>query len=283
MKQKKSVFVALLGETNAGKSTFVNAVVGAKVSIVSHKVQTTRLRVLGIHSSIAAQIIFIDTPGIFTPKRDFDKEMIKLAYSQIEDADILAIIVDANKGVSEKTIEIIKKIPSAKKAIFIINKIDSVPKEILMKILDILPCKEKFDAFFMISALKKHGIEDILKYLYNNTVHDNWFYEEDQISDVPLHSLASEITREKIYKYLHQELPYNITVGHDSWKEDEEYIEINQTIYVAKASYKGMILGKDSKKIKQIRLDAMESMKKQFGKKIRLFLYIKVNNNVFNI
>ncbi|MCL2567224.1 MAG: GTPase Era [Alphaproteobacteria bacterium] len=282
MGKKKSVFVLLIGETNAGKSTLVNAVLDSHISIVSHKVQTTRFKILGIHTVEDSQIIFIDTPGIFTPKRDFDREMLNISFSQIEEADIIAVMVDSQKGITKYTEDIIKKIPPHKKTIFIFNKVDLIKKEKLLEMLGNIEDSQKFDRFFMVSALKKKGLQDIIIYLANNAVHDNWFYEEDQISDLPLYQLAAEITREKIYKHLHQELPYQITVAADKWEEGDNLITVHQTVFVAKANYKGMILGKGGEKIKQIRIEAMADMQKEFGKRVNLFLYVKVDEKIFS-
>ncbi len=281
MNNKKSVFVLLIGETNAGKSTLVNSIVDSKVSIVSHKVQTTRFKILGIHSKGDLQVIFIDTPGIFNSKRDFDKEMINLSYSQIKEADIVAVIADSNKRITEHTRNIIKKIPENKKVIFIFNKVDLIRKEKLLELVSQLDDSNKFDRFFMISALKKKGINDLLLYLENNTFHNNWFYDENQISDLQLNQLATEITREKIYKHLHQELPYQITVVHDKWEETDQSISIYQTIFIAKNNYKGIILGKSGEKIKQIKVDSSKDLEKEFGKKIKLYLYVKVDEKIF--
>lgn len=281
MSEKRSVFVLLIGETNAGKSTLVNSIIESKVSIVSHKVQTTRFKVLGIYTEGDSQIIFIDTPGIFIPQRDFDKEMVNLSYSQIEEADIIAVIIDANKGLTEHTKSIISKIPNNKKAIFIFNKVDLIKKEKLLELISQIENSNKFDRFFMISALKKKGLKDILLYLNNNTVHNNWFYDEEQISDLQVNQLASEITREKIYKHLHQELPYQIVVVHDKWEEDDEFISIHQTIFVSKNNYKGMILGKGGEKIKQIKKDSSQDLEKEFGKQVKLYLYVKVDEKIF--
>jgi GTP-binding protein Era len=279
--KKKSVFVLLIGETNAGKSTLVNSIVKAKVSIVSHKVQTTRFKVLGIHTDGNAQIIFIDTPGIFNPQRDFDKEMVNTSYSQIEEADIVAVLLDSNKGLTQQTKNIIQRIPENKKAIFIFNKVDLIKKEKLLELISKIEDSHKFDRFFMISALKNKGINDMLLYFENNTAHDNWFFDEDQTSDLQLNQLATEITREKIYKHLHQELPYQIAVVHDKWEETEDTISIHQTIFIVKSNYKGMILGKGGEKIKQIKVDSSNDLEKEFGKKVKLYLYVKVDEKIF--
>lgn len=277
-KQYKSGFVLLLGETNAGKSTLLNSILGEKVSIVSHKVQTTRLRILGIYTNKEAQIVFIDTPGIFNPKRSFDKEMVNLSYSQIKEADIILFLVDANKGLTEQTKNIIAKIPKNKTNIVVFNKVDLIPKEKLLELVKGIEDLDKFAKVFMISALKKQGLKELLLYLQNNIPADNWYFDSEQTTNLPEYQQATEITQEQIYLQLHQELPYNICVEHVSWQETDEKIIIYQDIYVSKDSYKGMILGKQGTKIKQIRIKANKAMVKQFHKAVELHLHIKVND-----
>ncbi|MFL1781062.1 GTPase Era [Candidatus Hepatincolaceae symbiont of Richtersius coronifer] len=281
MENKKSSFVLVLGETNSGKSTLINQIVGAKISIVSHKVQTTRFKVLGVYTKDNCQIIFIDTPGIFTPSRDFDQAMVNLSYSQINEADKVIFLLDAQKGITLQTANILAKLDPNKENILVINKIDLVSKEALINLINYFKEYKQLNRFFMISALKNEGVNDLLTYLQNNLSHNVWYYEEDQLSDVPLYKLATEITREKIYKFLNQELPYNIVVEHQQWEETPNTIKIYQNIYVAKSNYKGMILGSKGSKIKEIRLAAMDEMKKNFNKKVSLFLYIKVDEKLF--
>ena len=277
-KEYKSGFVLLLGETNAGKSTLLNSILGEKVSIVSHKVQTTRLRILGIYTNNEAQIVFIDTPGIFNPKRSFDKEMVNLSYSQIVNADIILFLVDANKGLTEQTKNIIAKIPKNKTNIFVFNKVDLIPKEKLLALVKGIEDLDKFAKVFMISALKKQGLKELLLYLQNNIPTDTWYFDSEQTTNLPEYQQATEITQEQIYAQLHQELPYNICVEHVSWQELDEKIIIYQDIYVSKDSYKGMILGKQGTKIKQIRIKSTKAMVKQFHKNVELHLHIKVND-----
>ena len=281
---KKSVFVAVIGETNAGKSTLINHLIGQKVSIVSHKVQTTRFKILGILTELNNQIVFIDTPGIFNPKRNFDKAMIKLSYLQIEEADIILFLLDCNKGITHETENILNKLKGAtdKKIILVLNKIDIIKKEELLTLATYFNAQLMFQEIFMVSALKGDGLKDVVKYLENNMCHDLWYFEEDQVSDQQLSQIACEITREKIYKFLNQELPYQIIVEHIQWTENERKIEIHQNIYVAKDNYKGMVLGKGGSKIKDIRMAAMSEMKKEFGKNVSLFLFIKVDEKIFD-
>ena len=253
---KKSVFVAVIGETNAGKSTLINQLIGQKVSIVSHKVQTTRFKILGVLTEADNQIVFIDTPGIFNPKRNFDKAMIKLSYLQIDEADIILFLLDCNKGITHETENILNKLKSAndvgKKIILVLNKIDIIKKEELLKLATYFNDYLIFQEIFMISALKGDGLQTIIKYLNGNMYHDLWYFDEDQVSDQQLSQIACEITREKVYKFLNQELPYQIIVEHIQWKEDNHKIEIHQNINVAKENYKGMVLGKGGSKIKDI-------------------------------
>ncbi len=276
----KNSFVLIIGETNAGKSTLINQIIGAKVSIVSHKVQTTRVKVLAIDTFENTQIVFIDTPGIFNASRKFDEAMIKLSFSQIKEADQIILLIDANKGITKHTKDIIKKLPDTNN-ILVLNKIDLVNKQSLLELLNNFEDKEKFSKFFMISAIKNNGIVDLLSYLRENAKEGTWFFEEDQISDTPLQLLAAEVTREKIYKFLNQELPYNIIVKPLSWKEDDKKIIIHQDIYVTKESHKRILLGKAGEKIKQIRLAATSELEQELEKKINLFLYVKIDDKLF--
>ncbi len=275
---KKSSFVLLLGETNAGKSTLLNKIIGEKISIVSHKVQTTRYKILGIYTKNESQLVFIDTPGIFNPQRNFDSNMVNISYSQIEEADNIIFLLDANKGLTKLSEQIIEKLPKNKKNLFVINKIDLISKDKLLEIINVIKSYDKFDDFFYISAKNGNGVEPLVKYLLHNAKEDNWYYDEDQTSDQPLFKIAEEISRENIYEYVHQELPYNIALEHISWEEDANHIKINQNIYVINDNHKGMLLGKGGIKIKQIRVASQKAMEKVFHKKVSLFLFVKVNS-----
>lgn len=278
----KAGFILLLGETNAGKSTFLNTVIGQKVSIVSHKVQTTRFKILGIHTQSNIQLIFIDTPGIFKAQRDYDKEMLKLSYGQIKEADIVMLLIDAKKGITEQTKQIISHLNKKQKNIVALNKIDLVNKTLLLEQLTSLQEFAVFQEYFLISATKNDGIDKLLNYLQNNVTENPFFFDEDQISDLDLNKMATEITREKIYKFLNQELPYNIGIEHVSWQENDIKIVIHQNVYVSKANYKAIILGHKGEKIKSIRKAAMEEMTTNFHKKVNLYLTVKVDENLFN-
>ena len=229
-------FVALIGAPNAGKSTLINALVGAKVAIVSRKVQTTRSLVRGIALEGNTQIIFVDTPGIFAPRRRLDRAMVTAAWGGAGDADVVALLVDAGRTIDEELEAIIAKLPEVRKPkILVLNKIDTVPKEKLLELAAALNEKLAFDATFMISALKEHGVDTLRTKLTEWMPKGPWLYPEDQVSDAPLRSLAAEITREKIFERLHDELPYQITVETEQWKEmPDGSARIEQTIYVTR-------------------------------------------------
>ncbi len=272
-------FVAVIGPTNAGKSTLVNALVGAKVSIVSHKVQTTRAPLRGIAIFGTSQIIFIDTPGIFTPKRQLDKAMVASAWGGVGDADVNALIVDAAKGVDEDLERIVEKLVGARgKTILVLNKSDRVKdKGELLGLAQTLSSKLTFDQVFMISALSKDGLDEMKDYLARSVPEGPWHYPEDDISDAPMRVVASEITREKIYKWLHNELPYAITVETTSWKKlRKKAVRIEQTIFVERDSQKSIVLGKGGAMIKQISSEAREDLAKILPGPVHLFLFVKV-------
>lgn len=275
---KKSSFVLILGETNAGKSTLINKIIGDKIAIVSHKVQTTRHKILGIHTHEQNQLVFIDTPGIFNPKRDFDKNMVDISFSAIEEADNIIFLLDVNKGITKLTAQIIEKLPKNKKNIFVINKVDLISKDKLLDLVNQIKDYDKFDDFFYISAKTGSGVDDLLTYLLKNTKEDVWYFDEEQTSDQSLAKLATEITREHIYEYLHQELPYNIAVEHLDWQEDDVKITIHQNIYTINDNHKSMLIGKNATKIRQIRMSSQSQMQKLFHKRVSLFLMVKVSD-----
>jgi GTP-binding protein Era len=281
---KKSGFVLLLGETNAGKSTLLNTILGQKVAITSHKVQTTRFKILGVLNKNNNQIIFIDTPGIFKPQRKFDETMVNTSYSAISDADVVIVLLDANKGLTEKTHEIIKQLPTDKKSILVLNKADLMNQQQILNILNAVKDFNVFDKFFIISAInenldsKKSGVADLILYLEQHLPNNHWFFNHDELSDQNMNIIASEITREQIYKYLHQEIPYNITVEAVKWDETPKSVQIAQNILVSKENYKGMVVGKGGSTIAQIRQGAEFELQKQLNKKVILNLSVKVSN-----
>ncbi len=274
-------FVALIGAPNAGKSTLINALVGAKVAIVSRKVQTTRSLVRGIALEGNTQIIFVDTPGIFAPRRRLDRAMVTAAWGGAGDADVVALLVDAGRTIDEELEAIIAKLPEVRKPkILVLNKIDTVPKEKLLELAAALNEKLAFDATFMISALKEHGVDTLRTKLTEWMPKGPWLYPEDQVSDAPLRSLAAEITREKIFERLHDELPYQITVETEQWKElPDGSARIEQTIYVTRDGQKKIVIGEQGQMLKSIGSAARKEIMEAAETKVHLFLFVKVREN----
>ena len=274
-------FVALLGAPNAGKSTLTNHFVGSKVSIVSPKAQTTRTTVKGIGIWHNTQIIFLDTPGIFKPKRRLDRAMVASAWNGVLDADIVALIVDAKKGIDPETESIIKKIKENKlKVILIINKIDLVADEQLLRLAKQLNESCHFEETFMISALNNKKTEELYDYLAEHLPQSPWYYPEEQMSDLPLKLLAAEIVREKLFLYLRQELPYALTVEPELWdRREDNSIRAEMTIYVERLGQKQIILGKGGAMIKKIGQAARLELENLLEERIHLFLFVKVREN----
>ena len=279
--QERCGFVALIGAPNAGKSTLINALVGAKVAIVSRKVQTTRALVRGIALEGQTQIIFVDTPGIFAPKRRLDRAMVTAAWGGAGDADAIALLVDAGRHIDEELEAILAKLPEIRKPKFLVlNKIDTVQKETLLELAAKLNEKLQFDATFMISALKEHGVDMLRTKLAELMPKGPWLYPEDQVSDAPLRSLAAEITREKIFERLHDELPYQITVETEQWKEmPDASARIEQTIYVTRDGQKKIVIGEQGRMLKSIGTAARKEIMEAAETKVHLFLFVKVREN----
>lgn len=275
---QKCGFVAIIGAPNAGKSTLLNALVGAKVAIVTHKVQTTRTRVTGIGMHENTQLVFIDTPGIFEPKRRLDRAMVSAAWKGSEDAETTVLMIDAKKGVSEDVERILKGLKEAgRKVILVINKIDTVKREALLALAQELNETELFTDTFMISALSGDGVADLKAHLSDLAPEGPWMYPEDQISDITMRLLAAEITREKVYLRLHEELPYAITVETESWEDRPDgSVRIEQVIHVERESQKGIVIGKGGKMLKLLGQMAREEMTESFGRKVHLFLHVRV-------
>ncbi|WP_292506887.1 GTPase Era [Methylobacterium sp.] len=274
-------FVALIGVPNAGKSTLLNSLVGTKVSIVSRKVQTTRALVRGIVMEGGAQIILVDTPGIFAPKRRLDRAMVHSAWSGAADADAVALLVDARKGIDDEVEGILSRMPELKRPkILILNKIDLIQRDKLLALAAALNERVPFAHTFMISALKGDGIEALRKALAGMMPAGPWLYPEDQVSDAPLRMLASEITREKIYDRLHEELPYRSTVETDQWQvKPDGSVRIEQTIFVERESQRSIVLGKGGQTIKAIGQAARIEIAEVAETKVHLFLHVKVREN----
>ena len=271
-------FVALIGAPNAGKSTLLNQLVGSKIAIVTHKVQTTRARIRAIALEGAAQIIFVDTPGIFLPKRKLDEEMVHAAWAGAADADVTVLLIGARDGLNDDNVRIIEGLEATgAKAILAINKIDLVPHENLLQLAADLNARYPFTDTYMISALKGHGVADLRTALANRMPKGPWLYPEDQIADVPMRVLASEITREKLYLRLHDELPYASTVETEKWTEKKDgSVRIEQVIYVERDSQKKIVLGKNGQTIKKIGQAAREEITETIGQTAHLFLFVKV-------
>jgi GTP-binding protein Era len=271
-------FVALIGAPNVGKSTLINALVGSKVAIVSHKVQTTRTLLRGIATEGASQLILVDTPGIFTPKRRLDRAMVTNAWAGTHDADIVALLIDAKRGRDEETDAVLDRlIPVRQPRILLVNKIDLVDKTALLALAKSANARVPFAATFMISALGGDGVADVKSWLAAHVPAGPWHYPEDQITDAPLRQLAAEITREKLYLRLHQELPYQSTVETDTWKDVKGgAVRIEQTIYVARQSQRKIVLGKGGQTIKAIGADARRDIAEMIEAPVHLFLFVKV-------
>jgi len=274
-------FVALIGAPNVGKSTLVNALVGSKVTIVSRKVQTTRALIRGIVIEDNAQIILVDTPGIFSPKRRLDRAMVSTAWSGAHDADLVCILLDAKAGLDEEADAILNKLATVRHPkILVLNKIDLIPREKLLALAQAANERMKFEHTFMISALSGDGVDDLRKTLAAMVPPGPFHYPEDQMSDAPMRHLAAEITREKIYRQLHQELPYQSTVETDSWTErNDKSVRIEQTIFVERESQRKIVLGKGGATIKSIGADSRKEIAGILGVPVHLFLFVKVREN----
>lgn len=279
--EQRCGYVAIVGAPNAGKSTLVNALVGTKVSIVSPKVQTTRFRVLGIVMADDAQVILVDTPGIFQPKRRLDRAMVAAAWGGAADAEIVCVLVDAEKGYCEDTRVIVGKLKAAeRKAILILNKVDVVKKENLLGLAAKLNEEGIFTDVYMISALKENGLDILQKVFAERVPKGPWMFPEDQLSDLPQRMLAAEITREKAFNKLHQELPYALTVETEKWEEREDgSARVDQVIYVERESQKGIVVGKQGRQIKSIGAAARQELEELLERRIHLFLHVKVRED----
>ena len=274
-------FCAIIGAPNAGKSTLVNQLTGSKVSIVSHKVQTTRARIRAIAITGQAQIVLVDTPGIFKPKRMLDRAMVDNAWGGAGDADAVVFLVDGRPGLTDEAKAIIAQLAAAKtKAILVINKVDLIKREQLLDISAAFNAAYPFEQTFMVSALTGSGTKDLLKAIAARMPESPWLYPEDQVADVHLRFMASEMTREKIYERLHEELPYSSTVETESWEERKDgSVKIGQVIYVERDSQKAIVLGKGGQTVKLIGQLARADMEKYFERKVHLFLFVKVREN----
>ena len=276
-------FVALIGEPNVGKSTLLNWMVGAKVSIVTHKVQTTRARIRGVAIEGDAQIVFVDTPGIFRPKRRLDRAMVKSAWGGAADADLTVLLIEAHRGKTEGVdaiMEALKDLPDNKAVALAINKIDKVHAEELLALTKMMNEAFRFVETFLISAEKGHGCGALKSWLSGILPEGPWLYPEDQIADLPLRMLAAETTREKLTLRLHQELPYQLTVETEAWEERKDgSCKIDQIIYVMRDGHKGIVLGKGGEAIKAVSTQSRAELEVFLGRRVHLFLQVKVRPN----
>lgn len=276
-------FVALIGEPNAGKSTLLNRMVGAKVSIVTHKVQTTRARIRGIATEGDTQIVFVDTPGLFQPKRRLDRAMVAAAWGGASDADVIVLMVEAHRGITEGVERILsglEEIGKGRVVALAINKIDRVASEVLLGLSQELNARFEFSETFMISADKGHGVDALRKWLTQTLPEGPWLYPEDQIADLPMRMIAAEMTREKLTLRLHQELPYQLTVETESWEERKDgTARIDQVIYVMRDGHKGIVLGNKGETIKAVSKAARAELEAFLERRVHLFLQVKVRPN----
>ena len=276
-------FVALIGEPNAGKSTLTNRMVGAKVSIVTHKVQTTRARIRGVTIEGESQIVLVDTPGLFKPRRRLDRAMVAAAWGGGADADITVLLVEAHRGITDGVSAILDGLAETAKGrrvALAINKIDRVEAPDLLALTEALNARYDFEQTFMISAERGHGVEALRKWLAEQMPEGPWLYPEDQIADLPMRMIAAEMTREKLTLRLHQELPYQLTVETESWVErDDGTARIDQIVYVMRDGHKGIVLGNKGETIKAVSKAAREELEEFLGRKVHLFLQVKVREN----
>lgn len=273
--------VALIGEPNAGKSTLLNRMVGAKVSIVTHKVQTTRTRIRGIALEGATQLVFVDTPGLFRPRRRLDRAMVRAAWGGAADADVVVLLIEAHRGVTDGVRSILDsladQLPKGRRVALAINKIDRVQAEALLGLSAELNGMREFAATFMISAERGYGVDDLKQWLAEQVPPGPWLYPEDQIADLPLRLLAAETTREKLTLRLHQELPYELTVETEKWEDRKDgSVRIDQIVYVARDGHKGILLGPKGATIKAVGQAARAEIAEFLGREVHLFLTVKV-------
>ena len=284
MSETRCGFVALIGEPNAGKSTLLNRMVGAKISIVTHKVQTTRARIRGVALEGDVQLVFVDTPGLFAPRRRLDRAMVNAAWSGAADADIVVLLIEAHRGLTAGVQSILdalrERMSEGREVVLAINKIDRVKAEELLALSEQLNAEYNFVSTFMISAERGHGVDTLRKYLAERLPKGPWLYPEDQIADLPMRMIAAEMTREKLTLRLHEELPYQLTVETESWEEKPDgSVRVGQLIYVMRDGHKGIVLGAKGATIKAVSTAARMELAEFLGRSVHLFLQIKVRPN----
>lgn len=274
-------FIALIGAPNAGKSTLTNALVGSKVAIVTPKVQTTRTLLRGIAMVGNAQLVFIDTPGIFAPKRRLDRAMVTTAWTGAHDADLVGLLIDAKQGLDDEAERVLKQLSEVRQPkVLILNKVDIVDKTKLLALAQAANDRVKFETTFMISAMTGDGVEDVKNWFASKVPEGPWHFPEDEVSDAPLRMLASEVTREKLFLKLHQELPYQSTVETEIWKEQKDgSVRIEQTIYVERESQRKIVLGKGGQSIRNIGAASRKELMEILERPVHLFLFVKVRES----
>lgn len=285
--QTRCGFTAIIGAPNAGKSTLINSIVGGKVSIVSSKVQTTRTRVLGIIAESGSQVIFVDTPGIFKPSSTnrMERAIVAAAWAGVEDADLVLLVVDATKGLSRPVRPIIEELSRTpgRKVALVLNKVDEVHRPKLLELTVQMNEAYPFDATFMISARKGDGVPDLLKYVAKQMPEGPWHYPEDQMSDMSMRLMSAEVTREKLFRSVHEEIPYDLTVETETWEEFEDgSVKIDQVIYIAREGQKKIIVGKGGSMIGKIGQQAREEIEEIMGCRVHLKLFVKVQEDWAN-
>ena len=273
-------FAALIGEPNAGKSTLLNRMVGAKVSIVTHKVQTTRARIRGVALEGEAQIVFVDTPGLFAPRRRLDRAMVAAAWGGAADADVVILMVEAHRGITEgveRILEGLADMGTGRRVALAINKIDRVEAPVLLGLTEALNARHNFEETFMISAEKGHGVDALRAWIAGQLPEGPWLYPEDQIADLPMRMIAAEMTREKLTLRLHQELPYQLTVETENWEERKDgAARIDQVVYVSRDGHKGIVLGNKGETIKAVSKASRAELETFLDRRVHLFLQVKV-------
>ncbi len=269
--------IAIIGEPNAGKSTLINQLVGGKVSIVTPKVQTTRFNIRGVCAYEQSQFIFVDTPGIFEAGKPFEKAMVRAAWSGMGDADAVLMVLDGTHGLKASTEALLAKLPKGKPVCLAINKIDRIKKDRLMELASACDKAGSFDRIFMVSALKGSGVEDIKKWLAGKMPETPWLYPEDEMSDIPMRMLAAEVTREKLFLKLEQELPYSLLVETENWEEKDTLVKIAQIIYVQRDGQKKIVIGQGGDMLKRVGTAARKELETLLDKKVHLSLFVKVS------
>ena len=276
-------FVALIGEPNAGKSTLLNQMVGSKVAAVTHKVQTTRARLRGIAIHDQTQIVFVDTPGLFRPRRRLDRAMVAAAWAAVDDADATLLLVEAQRGVTEgveRILETLAQHETTRPIALVVNKIDRVRRDVLLALVADLSARREFAEVFLISARNGDGVDQLRDWLSNTLPEGPWHYDEDQVADAPMRSIAAEITREKLTLRLHQELPYQLTVETEDWTERKDgSVRVEQVILVARDGHRGIVLGKKGETVKAVSMDARADLSELLGRPVHLFLTVKSRPN----